>query len=50
MFARPLFLNLGVSKGVSLLAGLSCLGIIGMFVLYFTGARLRRRSKFASAE
>ena len=49
MFARPLFLNLGVSKGVSLLAGLSCMGVIGMFVLYYTGASLRARSKFATA-
>ncbi|KAL8931362.1 MAG: hypothetical protein Q9211_007017, partial [Gyalolechia sp. 1 TL-2023] len=27
LFARPLFLNLGVDKGVTLLAGLSCLGV-----------------------
>lgn len=47
LFARPLFLNLGVGRGVSLLAGLSTLGIIGMFTLYFTGAKLRSRSKFA---
>lgn len=49
MFARPLFNNLGVSRGVSLLAGLSCMGVIGMFVLYFIGASLRARSKFATA-
>ena len=49
MFARPLFINLGVSKGVSLLAGLSCMGVIGMFVLYYIGANLRARSKFAMA-
>lgn len=49
MFARPLFINLGIGKGVSLLASLSCLGIVGMFVLYYTGARLRSRSKFAMA-
>ena len=47
LFARPLFINLGVDRGVSLLAGLSTLGVIGMFVLYFTGAKLRSRSKFA---
>lgn len=47
MFARPLFINLGVGRGVSLLAGLSTLGIIGMFTLYFIGAKLRARSKFA---
>lgn len=49
LFARPLFLNLGVGKGVSLLAGLSTLGVIGMFVLYFSGAKLRARSKFATS-
>lgn len=47
LFARPLFVNLGVGKGVSLLAALSTLGIVGMFVLYFLGAKLRSRSKFA---
>lgn len=49
MFARPLFINLGVGKGVSLLAGLSFMGVIGMFVLYYTGSSLRARSKFAMA-
>ena len=47
LFARPLFLNLGVDKGVTLLAGLSTLGILGMFVLWKYGAVLRSRSKFA---
>ena len=46
-FARPLFANLGVARGVSLLAGLSCLGVAGMFVLYTFGATLRSKSKFA---
>jgi DHA1 family multidrug resistance protein-like MFS transporter len=47
-FSRPLFINLGVGKGVSLLAGLSCAGVIGIFVLYFYGGALRRRSRFAA--
>ncbi|KAL9607140.1 MAG: hypothetical protein Q9167_007917 [Letrouitia subvulpina] len=47
LFSRPMFLNLHVDRGVTLLAGLSTLGIIGMFVLYFYGAQLRARSKFA---
>ncbi|KAG0649318.1 Caffeine resistance 5 [Hyphodiscus hymeniophilus] len=47
MFARPLFINLGVAKGVSLLGGLSVIGIIGMFLLWIYGAKLRSRSKFA---
>jgi DHA1 family multidrug resistance protein-like MFS transporter len=47
LFARPLFINLGVDRGVSLLGGLSTLGIIGMFGLWIFGAKLRARSKFA---
>ncbi|KAL6908298.1 major facilitator superfamily domain-containing protein [Trichoderma evansii] len=46
-FSRPLFINLGVGKGTSLLAGLSCAGVIGIFTLYVYGAALRRRSRFA---
>ena len=49
LFGRPLFINLGVGKGVSLLGGLSVIGIIGMFVLWIFGAKLRARSKFAVA-
>lgn len=49
LFARPLFNNLGVDKGVTLLAGLSVIGIIGMFILFIYGAKLRSRSKFAVA-
>jgi MFS transporter, DHA1 family, multidrug resistance protein len=47
LFAKPLFGNLGVAKGVSLLGGLSTIGIIGIWLLYFFGARLRARSTFA---
>jgi DHA1 family multidrug resistance protein-like MFS transporter len=49
LYGRAMYVNLGVGKGVSLLAGLSVLGIIGMFLLYFYGAKLRARSKFAIA-
>jgi MFS transporter, DHA1 family, multidrug resistance protein len=49
LFARPLFINLGVARGVSLLAGLSVIGIIGMFCLWIFGAKLRARSRFAVA-
>ena len=49
LFGRPLFLNLGVGKGVSVLGGLSCLGVIGIFGLWIYGAKLRARSKFAIA-
>jgi DHA1 family multidrug resistance protein-like MFS transporter len=49
LFARPMFLSLGVAGGVSLLAGLSCLCTIGFFVLYHYGPTLRGKSRFAIA-
>lgn len=49
LFARPLFLNLGVARGTSLLGGLSVLGVLGMWGLWVMGAKLRARSKFAVA-
>lgn len=45
--ARPLFINLGVHRGCSLLAGVSVAGVIGTLLLYFFGKQLRARSKFA---
>lgn len=47
LFGRPLFINLGVGKGVSVLGGLSVIGIVGIFLLWIYGAKLRARSKFA---
>jgi DHA1 family multidrug resistance protein-like MFS transporter len=47
-FSSPMFHNLGVGPGVSLLAGLTVGGIIGIFVLWKFGATLRARSKFAA--
>jgi DHA1 family multidrug resistance protein-like MFS transporter len=49
LYARPLFVNLGVGKGVSVLAGLSTLGVFGMVAIYFWGKKLRARSKFAQS-
>ena len=46
-FAKPLYGNLGIGKGISVLASISILGIVGMFLLFFGGATMRRRSKFA---
>ena len=43
--ARPMFINLGVHKGVTVLAGLSIMGVIGSFVNYIFGKQAR--SKFA---
>jgi DHA1 family multidrug resistance protein-like MFS transporter len=48
LFSRPMFINLGIGGGVSLLAGLSCLGVIGMFYLWLYGGWLRSKSTFAA--
>jgi MFS transporter, DHA1 family, multidrug resistance protein len=47
VFARPLFINLGIHRGVTLLAGLSVAGIFGTTAIYVFGKQLRARSKFA---
>ena len=49
VFSRPLFLGLGVHKGVTLLAGLSVAGIFGTIAISFFGKKLRARSKFAES-
>jgi len=49
LYARPMFLKLGVGGGVSLLAGLCCVCILGVFGIYFLGAGLRKRSRFTQA-
>ncbi|KAJ5341105.1 hypothetical protein N7541_010229 [Penicillium brevicompactum] len=48
VFSRPLYENLGVGPGCSLLAGLTVGCIIGIYLLYNFGERLRLRSKFVS--
>lgn len=50
LFAGPLYANLGVARGTTLLGGLSTIGIAGIWLLYFYGARLRAMSKFAVSE
>ncbi|GFG20186.1 caffeine resistance protein 5 [Aspergillus udagawae] len=47
LYARPMFDNLGIGCGISLLGGLSTLGIIGIFLLHQYGSKLRAKSKFA---
>ncbi|KAE8394917.1 major facilitator superfamily domain-containing protein [Aspergillus alliaceus] len=47
MFSRYMYLDLGIGKGVTVLAGLSVGGIFGMVFIYLYGAKLRARSKFA---
>ncbi|CAK97142.1 hypothetical protein CBS63078_8300 [Aspergillus niger] len=46
LFSRLMFQGIKVSGGVTLLASLSVFCIVGMFLLYFFGARLRERSRF----
>jgi MFS transporter, DHA1 family, multidrug resistance protein len=48
IFARPLYLNLGIGRGISVLGGLLCGGVIGIWVLWLLGAKLRERSSFAA--
>lgn len=48
LFAHPLYENVGFAKGTSLLGGLSAIGILGMWTLYYHGAKLRALSKFAT--
>lgn len=50
LYSRPMFINLGVAKGVTLLAGLCCGCVAGVFGIYFFGAALRKKSKFAVKE
>lgn len=47
-FSSPLFRNLGIGRGVSLLGGLTFIGVIGIWGLYFGGAWLRSKSRFAA--
>lgn len=45
-FTRQMYLRLRIDRGVTLVAGLSMIGILGHFGLYHFGGRLRARSKF----
>ncbi|KAF8863389.1 MFS general substrate transporter [Acephala macrosclerotiorum] len=47
LFSRPLFLNLGVAGGVSLLGGLTIVCAFLLYLLYRYGAVLRAKSRFA---
>lgn len=48
LYSRPMYNNLGVGQGCSLMAGL-CVGCVGgILALYHFGASLRTRSKFTA--
>jgi DHA1 family multidrug resistance protein-like MFS transporter len=46
LFARPLYIGLGIGPACSLLAGLMICCAFGQFALYKFGPELRKRSKF----
>jgi MFS transporter, DHA1 family, multidrug resistance protein len=46
MFSHGMYSNLGIGKGVTVIAGISGVGILGMVVLFRYGAWLRSKSKF----
>ena len=48
LFARPMYIKLGIGPGVSLLGGLTAGCIFGIYGLYFYGAKLRAKSRFAA--
>lgn len=48
IFSRPLYVNLRIGPGCSLLAGLTVGCIFGIYLLYRYGEALRRKSKFVS--
>lgn len=48
IYAHPMYLNLGIGRGVSILGGLMVGGGLGVIALWYYGAKLRARSKFAS--
>lgn len=47
MFSRPMFLNLGIDWGVSLLAFFTVGCCVLLFMLWYWGAALRAKSRFA---
>lgn len=48
LWSRPLYAQVGVAGGTSILGGICTLGVLGMFLLYKYGAKLRMRSRFAA--
>lgn len=46
IYAHPMYVNLGIGKGCSILGGLCVGGCLGIWALYYFGKGLRARSKF----
>lgn len=49
LYGRPLYANMGVARGCSLMGGLSVLGVFGYWGLYRYGSVLREKSKFTAS-
>lgn len=49
LFAPPWFSAVGIGPGVSLFASLATACVVGIWILYLYGAKLRQRSRFAAA-
>jgi MFS transporter, DHA1 family, multidrug resistance protein len=49
IYGHPLYVNLGIGKGISVLGGLLVGGVIGIWCLWYFGATLRSKSKFATS-
>lgn len=47
LWSGPLYRNLGVARGTSLVGALTVVCIFGIFGLYWFGLKLRKRSRFA---
>jgi MFS transporter, DHA1 family, multidrug resistance protein len=47
-FSRPLFNNLGVGRGISILGGLTAGCCVGLYALWYYSPQLRARSKFSA--
>lgn len=48
LFSRPMYVNLDIGPGTSLLGGLTAGCIAGVFALYWFGHKLRARSSFSA--
>lgn len=46
LFSSPMMEAMGVGPGVSVLAGIMCVCTVLLFVMYWTGPKLRARSRF----
>ncbi|KAE8374213.1 major facilitator superfamily domain-containing protein [Aspergillus bertholletiae] len=47
LWSSPLYINLGIDKGASLIGALTVVCVFGIFILFLFGATLRKRSRFA---